>query len=44
MEYNRSRMIQNIYSIAKTKGKKIGDIQRAAGFIPGNISRLATEY
>ncbi len=43
MEYNRSRMIQNIYSIAKTKGKKIGDIETAAGVSAGYISRLAKD-
>lgn len=43
MDYNRARMLANIYSIAKAKNVKIGDLESAAGVSTGYISRLAKD-
>ena len=43
MDYNRARMLANIYSIAKAKNVKIGDLELAAGVSTGYISRLAKD-
>lgn len=43
MDYNRARMLANIYTIAKAKNVKIGDLESAAGVSTGYISRLAKD-
>lgn len=43
MEFERSRVIENIYSVAKEKNIKIGVLENEAKMSPGYISRLLKE-
>lgn len=38
--FNKNRIIENIYFLAKEKGLKMGDIEKNAGVSPGYLSRI----
>ena len=43
MGFDRNRLIDNIYRVAKEKNIKIGTLEQSAGVSPGYLSRLARD-